>query len=71
MSVKYFDICDTSFKRDSESGEIKVLRSTPKGVVEAEPTEYESSMFARNWFDSGVISEEIAYKLAINPALSY
>ncbi len=71
MSVKYYDICDTAFKRDSESCEIKILRSTPDGIIEDKPTRYEASKFDRNWFDSSVIDKETAYKLAEDPSLSY
>ncbi|MBR1918109.1 MAG: hypothetical protein IJ831_00625 [Spirochaetales bacterium] len=72
MSVKYFDICDTAFKRDEETWELFILRSTPDGkVFEDKPTKYELSMFGRNWVDSSVIDKETAYKLAVNPALSY
>ena len=67
----YFDICDIPFKMDD--GVITVLDSSEDGksVIEREPTPYERSMFHRNCMDSGVISEEIARKLALNPGLSY
>ena len=72
MAVKYFDICDTPFKRDSASGEVSILRVASDGsVYEDEPTQYEASKFDRNWRDSSVISRETAYKLAVNPGLSY
>ena len=72
MSVKYFDICDDAFKRVSITGDVKILRATLDGkVYEDEPTPYEAAKFDRNWFDSSIIDEETAYKLAVNPALSY
>ncbi len=72
MAIKYFDICDTPFKRDSSTGEVWVLKKSSDGSVSVEkPSPYEAGMFDRNWADSPVISEETAYKLALNPALSY
>lgn len=72
MGFKYFDILDTPYKRDEETREIFILRPTPDGkVVEEKPTPREAEKFSRNWRDSGVISEEIAYKLALDPMLSY
>ena len=72
MAVKYFDICDTAFKRDSASGEVSILRVASDGsVYEDEPSEYETAKFWRNWLDSSVISEDTAYKLAVDPGLSY
>ena len=72
MAVMYYDVCDTPFKRDSVSGDVSVLRTDSDGsVYEDEPTAYEASKFDRNWRDSSVISKETAYKLAVNPGLSY
>ena len=72
MAFKYFDICDTAFKRDMSTGDLFVLRSTPDGkVYEDEPTEIEFGKFSRNWSTCSVISEEIAYKLALDPSISY
>ena len=49
MSVKYFDICDTAFKRDMSTGDLFVLRSTSDGkVYEDEPSETEFEKFSRN-----------------------
>lgn len=72
MSVKYFDICDTAFKRDSDTRELSVLRVSADGkVFEDKPTTAESEKFSRNWSVSPVIYKEIAEKLALNPGLSY
>ena len=72
MAIKYFDICDVPYKWNSSTGEIWVLKKCADGSVSIEePTNYEAERFDRNWFDSSVISEEIAYKLALDPALSY
>ena len=73
MSVKYFDICDHAYKRDSDNREVYILRVDKVGnVYEDIPTEYESQRFDRHWnYDARVISKEIAYALAKNPGLSY
>jgi hypothetical protein len=72
MSVKYFDICDTAFKRDSSTCEISILRSTSDGkVYEDSPSPEERDRFWRNWDTSSVILEETAYKLALDPSISY
>ena len=72
MAVKYFDICDTPFKRDEGTWELSVLRVASDGsIYEDEPTQYEASKFDRNWRDSSVISRKTAYKLAVAPGLSY
>ena len=72
MSVKYFDICDDAFKRDEDTWELSILRSTPDGkVYEDKPTPYEVAMFDRNWFDSGVIDKETAYRLTLDPSTAY
>ena len=71
MSAKYFDICDTAFKMDLDSGGIKILRSAPDGIIKDEPTKYEESKFIRNREDRSVIDKETAYKLAVNLSLSY
>ena len=72
MSVRYFDICDTAYKRDSSTCKVTVLRVNSDGkVYEDEPTEYERERFSRHFLDAGVISEEIAYKLALDPSISY
>ena len=72
MSVRYFDICDTAFKSDDDKLEISVLRSTSDGkVYEDSPSPEERDRFWRNWDTSSVISEETAYKLALDPSISY
>lgn len=72
MSETYFDICDTAFKRDNDSGFITILIVDDSGnVYEDEPTEYEFSKFRRNRADSSMLSKRIAYELAKDPGLSY
>lgn len=72
MSETYFDICDTAFKRDDDTGFITILRVDDSGnVYEDEPTRYEYSKFLRNNLDSSVLSKRIAYELARDPGLSY
>lgn len=71
MSVKYFDICDVPFKRDSDTGEVWVVKESNGVIYESKPSEKEAAMFGRNWFDSSVISKETAERLAKDPSISY
>lgn len=69
---KYFDACDKAFRRDEDTYEVRILKKMDNGNVEVQkPTEYEASIFSRHYYDCSVIEEEIAYALAVCPALSY
>lgn len=69
---RYYDACDNAFRLNLDSGELKILIANENGEVEVkDPTDYKRAIFERHRFDCGVISEEIAYALAVNPALSY
>lgn len=72
MAVLHYDVCDDAFRIDGESGSVSILRCTADGkVYEDLPSDTELGRFRRNRADSSIISEEIAYKLALNPSLSY
>ena len=72
MSETYFDICDTAFKVDNETGLTTILRVDESGnVYEDRPTAYEFSKFRRNRADSSMLSKRIAYELAKDLRLSY
>ena len=70
---RYVDACDNAFRLNLITRELHILKPDGKGeVVLVKPTDYERSIFDRHyWYDASVISEEIAYKLALNPSLSY
>ena len=69
---KYFDACDRAFRMDMDTRELRILKKMDNGNIEVQkPTEYEASIFWRHFYDSSVIEEEIAYALAVCPALSY
>ncbi len=51
--------------------EVLVFHFVNGEVVEEKPSDYEMSIFWRHFHDGGIISEEIAKALAINPGLSY
>ncbi len=40
-------------------------------VYEDSPSDTERGKFSRNWSTSPLISEETAYKLALDPSISY
>ena len=68
----YFDACDNAFRLNLDTWELKILKADGNGGVEVKnPTDYERAIFVRHRVDCNVISEEIAYALALNPALSY
>lgn len=69
---RYFDACDKAFRRDEDDWDVKILKKMENGNVELQtPTAYEASIFSRHWRDCGVISQEIAYALAVNPSIGY
>ena len=55
----------------------KGLKQKEKGILigilnkHVKPTAYESAKFDRNWLNSSEIDAETAYKLALDPSLSY